>query len=257
MSEVIIDNKHYDIEGILFDKDGTLLDFAALWYDWSLCWIDRLIEMCPDIELDRAQLATVIGLDINRVSWDPEGPLAIGSNDDLKALLSSLLYQKGVSWNEAITIVTKSRESADSAVNWKDSLKSVKGLEVFLEKLYDAQVRLGVVTSDDTKQAQLHLSKLGIAEYFGSIIGHDAVPRGKPFPDSVEKACQALQIRPEKTLIIGDSNGDMITGTNAQMLAKIGIVPMQIETYHHLKEADHIIQDYENMNVLHTKEGEK
>src|SRR5699024_6489823 len=126
-------------------------------------------------------------------------------------------------------------------------------LETFLNALHKADVRLGVVTSDDTDQAEFHLRKLGINEYFGSVIGNDAVSRGKPFPDSVEKACRELHIRPENTLIIGDSNGDMITGENAQMQAKIGIVPMQIETFHHLKASDHIIRDYESMNVLHTK----
>lgn len=256
MAEVIIDEKCYEIDGILFDKDGTLLDFASLWLYWTIDWIDRLRDANRKREVDRSVFAEAVGLKIHDNSWDPTGPLAIGSNDDLTALLAACLYEKGVPWNEAITLAVQSRENAESRTDWEEYVKPTKGLKPFLRKLTAAFVSLGVVTSDDTKRAWEHLEILEIDDQFGSVIGHDAASRGKPFPDMAKEACRQLDIRPEKTLVIGDSNGDMMTGKNAHMLAGIGILPEQIKTSCHLNAADHLIRDYENIKVLNENEEE-
>ncbi|GAB4074494.1 HAD family hydrolase [Barrientosiimonas marina] len=250
MSEIKVDNQYYEIDGILFDKDGTLLDFASLWLHWAISWIDHLQAANPDSDVSRADLAETIGVDVDHNSWDPTGPLAIGSNDDLKALLGSCLYKNGMPWNEAISLVIQSRESTDNSLDWEHYLQPIKGLRAFLEQLHQASIPLGIITSDDTQRAHHHLETLNIADYFTSVIGQDAVKREKPFPDSARKACQQLNIDPGKTLMIGDSNGDMITGKNAHMLATIGIVPEQIGTSRHLKQADQVITNYENSNLL-------
>lgn len=256
MSEVTINDQGYEVDGILFDKDGTLLDFAELWLRWAQQWIHHVIDAGRQVQVDASLLGKAIGYDLDRNRWDPIGPLAIGSMDDLESLLSSCLYAKGMPWNEAMTLVVQSRESADASINWKNHLKPTPGLESFLHQLRYASIPLGVVTSDDTERARGHLQDLGIAKYFGCVIGHDAVQRGKPFPDMAREACRQLDIRPEKTMIIGDSNGDMMTGKNAHMLTSIGIVPEQIETFRHLKDADHLIRDYKNIKVLSKKEGD-
>ncbi|QHS23785.1 HAD family hydrolase [Virgibacillus sp. MSP4-1] len=254
MPEVTIDKRHYEIDGILFDKDGTLLDFAELWLHWARQWMNNLIEDVQEVELDVSVLGSTIGLDLDQNMWDPAGPLAIGSMDDLDTLLSFCLYEKGIPWNEATAIVVHNRESADTSIKLEDCLKPIKGLTTFLDQLHSASIPLGVVTSDDTGRARDHLDGLGISDYFGCVIGHDAVQRGKPFPDMALKACEQLQIQPEKTLIVGDSNGDMVTGKNANLLAGIGIVSNEIQTSSHLKEADHLIRNYKNSKVLPKKE---
>ncbi|WP_054025960.1 hypothetical protein [Bacillus sp. FJAT-28004] len=43
MPELIINKIRYPIQGILFDKDGTLLDFIYLWGKWSE-WMHRHYE---------------------------------------------------------------------------------------------------------------------------------------------------------------------------------------------------------------------
>lgn len=254
MSEVIINEQSYEVDGILFDKDGTLLDFAELWLHWTRQWIHHVIDDGRQVQVDASLLGEAIGYDLDRNRWDPIGPLAIGSMDDLESLLSSCLYAKGMPWNEAMTLVVQSREFVDTSIRWEDHLKPIQGVESFLHQLHSASIPLGVVTSDDTEQATGHLQRLGIAGYFGCIIGHDAVQRGKPFPDMAREACRQLDIRPEETMIIGDSNGDMMTGKNAHMLTSIGIVPEQIKTFRHLKDADHLIRGYKNIKVLSKKE---
>lgn len=42
MSELIVQGKRYPCRGILFDKDGTLLDFIQLWKFWARSILDMM-----------------------------------------------------------------------------------------------------------------------------------------------------------------------------------------------------------------------
>lgn len=245
----MIDDRYYTFDGILFDKDGTLVDFAELWLGWANEWVDTIKEKCGEVDINQYELCKKIGLNREANQWDPEGPLAIGSNRDAEALFASYLYENGLPWNEAIACVIQSRETVDASYNEKRCLKLTPGLASFLHQLDSASIPIGVITSDDTERAQRQLQILDIAKYFGCILGNDAVSKGKPFPDMAEEACRQLNILPQNTVIIGDSNGDMMTGKNARMLLNVGILPAQIPTSHHLKAANHVIRDYENMTI--------
>lgn len=157
MPDITVNNKAFEIEGILFDKDGTLLDFSQLWVYWGEKWIQEIKKTTKITDMNEYQLGQIIGLDIGANTWDPEGPLAIGSMDDLTTLFSHHLYSKGIPWNEAITIVINSRETVSNSILWDDHLKSISGLKTLLHQLDAASVQLGVITSDDTEIGRAHV----------------------------------------------------------------------------------------------------
>ncbi|SFB08704.1 phosphoglycolate phosphatase [Lentibacillus halodurans] len=255
MPELMVNEKKYDVEGILFDKDGTLLNFNELWMKWGTNLINEIVSMADSqIMCDEEDIGRYIGVSFKNGTWDPKGPLAIGSMGDLITVLSFYLYQQGMPWNEAVTMVFNVRENVDKSTQWTNRLKPIKGIRNFLERAYSAQIKLGVVTSDDTAQAENHLEILGIRDYFHCVIGHDAVQRGKPFPDMPELACQRLELDHKKTVIIGDSNGDMILGEKAGLLTGIGIVPKEIHTTSYLENANQIIRDYNQLRIKNSSD---
>lgn len=249
MAKCTICEQTYEIEGILFDKDGTLVDFRSLWMEWAEQLIDNVVSQANLLEKDKIILAETIGFQYNESSWDPKGPLCIGSLDDLNTIIALHLYKNNLPWNEALEITTDALAEIDRQLNWKESIKPVPGLRVFLEKAIKCSLKLGVVTSDNHDQAKAHLNVLGIDSYFKRVIGHDQVKRGKPFPDMVYKACGDLAIAPERTLIIGDSNGDMILGKKSETLACIGIVSEPDSNIDHLTDADHVIRNYQSITI--------
>src|SRR5699024_10287553 len=182
-------------------------------------------------------------------SWDPKGPLAISTQQDIVTILSLSMYQQGMPWNQAYEIVNDSIASLEKSFEMEDYVKPIEGLIPFLEAAKEHKIQLGVVTSDDYDSAKQHLDALGITGYFASIIGHDLVERGKPFPDMVYNACEQLGVTPQKTIIFGDSNGDMILGKKGGLLASIGIIPSVDAAREHLQDADYIINDYQNIEV--------
>src|SRR5699024_1126884 len=159
------------------------------------------------------------------------------------------LYQNGIAWNEALEIVMQAYREVSKDDAWKETIKTVSGLKEFLHEAKKKSLRLGVVTSDNKIEATHHLKEMEIDSYFHSIIGHDNVELGKPFPDMVYKACSEMEVTPERTLIIGDSNGDMLLGKNSNTVASIGILAGSTNGENHLKDADNVIENYHSIVV--------
>lgn len=248
MAHIYIDEKSYDIDGILFDKDGTLLDFRSLWIDWSK---DIITHICSEVNVDDGlgeKLSASIGVDWQTGNWDVEGPLAIGTTQDLISILAHQLYQTEIPWNAAFTLVTNVFAKVNAQDDWQNRIKEVSGLISFLKKCQTHQLKLGVVTSDDYEHATKHLNALGIDCYFAAIVGGDQVTNGKPFPESAEVACAKMEINTNRTIVIGDSDGDMILGKNIEAKANIGVIQESNETAHFL-HADHLIHSYHSITV--------
>ncbi|HLR01748.1 MAG TPA: HAD-IA family hydrolase [Virgibacillus sp.] len=250
MVECVINHQEtYNIDGILFDKDGTLIKFGSLWVRWAQRFVDAIASKTDMNVSGKHELAESLGFHYTDGTWDLQGPLCIGSPDDLMTIGAMILYKKGFPWNEATEIVGGALQEVDESDDWKKTIEPIEGLLNLLKKAAEKSLQLGVVTSDHRENACKHLEQLQIDHYFKSILGDDMVERGKPFPDMVYMSCEEMGIQPERALIIGDSNGDMILGKNSNMLASIGITSEIDNTSTHLKDADHVIEDYDSITL--------
>jgi len=86
-------------------------------------------------------------------------------------------------------------------------------------------MQLAVVTNDNEALARSQLTRLGWAEYFGSIIGFDSGYGGKPGGGGIRAAIDAAGVRPEQAIMVGDSEGDMLAGQAAGCAFTIAIHP--------------------------------
>ena len=78
--------------------------------------------------------------------------------------------------------------------------------------------RKAVVTSKESRFVKPLLDHLGIAEDFDYLIGGDMVKLRKPDPECVFIAMQQLGGTPNKTVMIGDSENDILSGRAAGTL---------------------------------------
>lgn len=241
-------------QAILFDKDGTLLDFMALWGEWAMTLLDLLdghLEMIGAKRIDSKSALLGLKLDdrCQITDYDKAGPLAMGSEEEVTALLAWQLYAAGVPWNEALIQVRQLSSSAMIELKKRRNARPMPGLEAFLSACHAREIRLAVVTSDTTEAAREHLSWMGIEHYFGAIIGRDRVSIGKPFPEMALLACHELGVPPEHTVVVGDSNGDMQMGKQAGVQLTIGIAP-DGEGESYLLDADVVIRSFMEMKVI-------
>lgn len=218
-----------DAGAILFDKDGTLLDFTAMWGFWTDRALDLFRTLLAErgLELAEADLPQIWGTTHDEkgktTDYDRRGPLAMGTVDEMHAVLAWHSYRAGLSWAEAKLLVRRCAEQADAAMEAERPAQLLPGVRNFLDRCRELHVPMGVVTADETDSALRHLEWLGIAEYFEIVIGTDLAQRGKPFPDLCLLACERLGVRPERVVVIGDTDGDMEMARAAGAALKIGI----------------------------------
>lgn len=253
MPYVQVKGRAVPCKGILFDKDGTLIHFMALWGGWTdyvLRSMEELLEiMGAGFTVPKEKvLGTRHDARGGVIGYDAEGPLAMSTVEETYGLLASQLYAAGMPWNEAIIQVTQMTNQAMYEVRQHKPAFPMPGLEKFLGKCSSVSLNMAVVTSDQTSGAIEQLEWMGLRSYFTSVVGRDQVLNGKPHPEMTEKACQQLGISPEEVIVIGDSNGDMQMAKQAGAALAIGLWTGEGEPAH-LADADIVICDYNEIDV--------
>jgi phosphoglycolate phosphatase len=87
------------------------------------------------------------------------------------------------------------------------------GVVEALEKL--SACKLAVLTNKPVHFSREMLTRLGIASRFSYIYGGNSFPQKKPDPTGLNKLMEDLQVSARETLMVGDSDTDVLTGRNA------------------------------------------
>lgn len=239
-------------QGILFDKDGTLLDLLATWGSWADA---VLLGLGNELALagsgSASDLAGVLGTTHDATGkvtgYDPAGPLSMATMEETYGILAWQLYKAGIPWNEALLRVKAITRGAMNGLRESRSAAPLPGLLAFLDECAAASLQLAVVTSDGERTTGEQLGWLGITRYFHTVVTRDRVANGKPDPEMAMLACRELGLLPEQTVIIGDSNADMQLGKGAGLCLSVGLSPGGAEGY--LPDADMIVTGYHELHI--------
>lgn len=257
MPKLITPHGGHSISAILFDKDGTILEFVSLWGRWGECFLVQFSRQLEQrgLEFPAQHLASLLGTihdaEGRITDYDRNGPLAMGTMNDLYAILSWQGYLLGLSWAESMELVDHCRQSADNLMEQSKPVLPLPGLLQFLDACAAEGIPLAVVTADETAAAENHLRWLGIRGYFTAVIGTDQVERGKPFPDMALLACERLGIPPAEAAVIGDTNGDMRMARAAGAAVAVGITGGAAAEAARslLPDADCLVQSYAELGI--------
>ncbi|WP_071393595.1 pyrophosphatase PpaX [Bacillus tuaregi] len=129
-----------------------------------------------------------------------------------------------------------------------DQLVSIfPGVFETVAKLKEEGYKLGVVTTKRTEVARMGLNLTKLTPFFDAFIAFEDVEKTKPDPESLFKALDILDARPEEAIMVGDNFHDILAGKNAGM--KTAGVSWTIKGVDYLKsyEPDYIL---ESMNDL-------
>lgn len=256
MPYLSIDNSEYEIDGILFDKDGTLLDFVGFWGRWSEVALnsfneglkERGLKLIPSDEIP-VLWGTRHDSEGHVNGYDRKGALAMGTISELLAIMAWQGYRRGLSWGEAMVLARGCKEAADESLEREHPARPLPGVMDFLQQCRDCGLPMGIVTADETKAAELHLEWMGIRHLFDVVIGADRVERSKPFPDMLLLACLEMRLEPSRSAIIGDTNGDMAMGKAAGVAVAVGVVIGAEQDEVELTDADICVAEYSQMRL--------
>lgn len=204
------------IKAVLFDKDGTLLDFHATWMPAYTSAAKTISRDAGRPELER-RLLEIGGYDHDTGRCDPGLPLGSGSNADI-----ARLWAEECGLDDAGAVVTQleaifAREVVASAA-------PVGDLAALFARLTGRGLRLGVATMDSESTAHNTLSLLEVEEYLSFVCGYDSGFGLKPGPGMVAVFCDRLHLQPAEVLVAGDTLHDMHMGRAAGAGLVVGVL---------------------------------
>lgn len=127
-------------------------------------------------------------------------------------------------------------------------LPSLPGVIELVEEVVAAGVPIGVASSSSLDWLDAHLTRLGLRQHFGAVIGSDLVGNvGKPAPDVYLRACADLGADPKRSVAIEDSANGVTAANAAGMLAVA--VPSQITRFNDLSHADLIVDSVADLDL--------
>ena len=217
------------VDGLLFDKDGTLFDFHATWSVWAGGVIRALAE--GDEGMIR-RLAALLGYDLDRQEFDTTSVVIAESSSTIAALIAAELPGRSADEVENYLMMTAAE------VPQSPSLP----LAPYLTELAGRGLSLGVMTNDNEYAARVHLKSVGIETHFDFIAGCDSGFGAKPDPGPLLAFAKATGLSPDRVAMVGDSTHDLIAGRAAGMHT-VGVLTGLADTMELAPYADIVFPD--------------
>jgi phosphoglycolate phosphatase len=196
---------------VIFDKDGTLIDFTATWVPLIQKRVAFLLKLLgKNDETLRAFLLKSWGIDPISGKVDPRGPCPVSPRSDEIVIGTMALYQKGYPWDEAKEWVAEAFDQADADGDWREKVVPIQGIQTFLSRLREGGFHTALATSDERKDTEAVLSHLGMDGLFDMVLCAGEVNPPKPHPETILTICRKLSVRPDEAVMVGDSVTDMM-----------------------------------------------
>jgi phosphoglycolate phosphatase len=206
------------IELVIFDKDGTLIEFHRMWRDW-VGELGDALTVATGRPL-RDAMYGLMGVD-ERSGWiSPHGLLAATPMARLRELVVETLTDEGIALDAAEAAVAAAWDSPDP-VALAHPTTDLRGL---LARLAGRGIRAAVATSDDRRPTERTLRALGIAGRIEALACADDGLVGKPAPDPVLRISATLGVRVDRILVVGDAPADLRMGRAANVRRVVGVL---------------------------------
>ncbi len=186
------------IKAILFDKDGTLIDFSATFGPATRLVIEDLAAGNADKAKD---LSRAIGFDAQTCSFAADSVVIAGS---IANIAETMLPHVKTMDQPSLTHELARLYDIHSLA----SLAPFEGLEETLHSLRQRGLILGIATNDAEHTAHAHVNQLGLGDCFSFIAGFDSGHGEKPHPGMANAFVEHTQLKAQEVIMVGDSVHD-------------------------------------------------
>ena len=202
-----------NIEGAVFDLDGTLLDSSWVWEKVDKKFLGDRGFQVPDDYVDEisplgAERAAVYTIE------------RFGLNEDKDDIVREWIEMAKKEYATEVVCKPYAKE--------------------FLEELHKLNIKMAVATSSDRELFMKTLEREGILKYFQKIVTVDEVERGKGYPDIYEEAARRIKVNPHKCLVFED----ILAGVTGASLGEFNVVAVFDEKSKHNWEKIKSISKY-------------
>src|SRR5262245_17661853 len=229
-----------EIRAVLFDKDGTLIDFRATWLPVYEAIVRRLVD-ADEQAVDR--LLAAGGYDRASGRIDPSSVLAAGTNLEIAAVWAGLIGH-----GDAAALATQvNRDFMQHALT---SLVPVTDLPALFRGLRQRGLRLGVATNDSEAALRAQIERLQIGSLIDFFCGYDSGHGAKPEPGMVEAFARTLDLPVAAIAVVGDSLHDLDMARAAGAGLTVGVLTGASPRETLAPHADHVIASIAELDAV-------
>ena len=202
------------IRGVLFDKDGTILDYWATWVPinrraalWAAGGNERLA----------GELLRLGGHDPDTDRVTPGSPLAAGDFLDIAQAFAA--HPDVGAAGELVAGIERIFCEGGAAHS-----VLIAGARETLVELRRRGLRIGLATNDSAGGIEASLAKHDVLELFDFLAGCDSGFGAKPDPRMVAGFCAATDIGRGEVAVVGDAVHDLAMGRAAGVGLNVGVL---------------------------------
>ena len=208
----------FEGKAVIFDKDGTLLDFHATWNEA----IGSAFDLVAD-QNAKERAAELFGYDLAERRVLSHSAFISETSETTDNLIADLI--------DVATFKQTINEASQR------NIVANKGATTALDALIDRGWKLAVATNDSESCAMDHVEALKWSHFFTSVKGFDSGHGSKPGPGMVLAAAKECNALGGVYVMVGDSVHDILAGQAAgaitvaigQQSAALRLADMQIE----------------------------
>ena len=203
------------IKGVLFDLDGTIIDSAP---SIIRCFEKTFADLFPEVVL---------------------------TEEEKLSFLGPTLVQTFSKYTDDMDYVYKAFDHYvmhSTLEHDNDMIPAFPNAEAILKRLKEKGYKVGLVTSKKNNMAKRGLENNGLLKYIDILVGFDNVKNHKPAPDSLLKAADMLNLKPNELIYVGDHVNDIIAAKRANMKS-VGVEFSHNIDKLKLENPDYIIKD--------------
>ncbi|MEK7327399.1 MAG: HAD family hydrolase [Chloroflexota bacterium] len=201
---------------VIFDKDGTLIDFHAMWGGW-VAEVGRQLETATGLSV-RERLFEIMKFDpvSGKVS---DGPLAGTTMENIRRLTVQTLHDSGLAADSVESAMRAAWHLPDPVA----LARPLTHLPTLFNQLHQLGAKVAVATIDDREPTQATLAGLGVDSLVDALVcADDGLPL-KPAPDMILTLCKGLGVTPAQTAMVGDSTQDLEMARAAGVGLAVGV----------------------------------
>ena len=213
------------IKGILFDKDGTLIDFFEIWGKALYPVVDGLLEENGWIDVEGLRKTILEGLGVYEDGTiDPEGAFAWMTYDMSASYLAEILEKNGITGVEKDALKEQLiRGFYKESCAQRTEYPVFTDVKEMMERIRNMGILVGIATTDEFQSTKSCMEVLGIdslISFYGTAEGD--MPE-KPDGRLIAMAAEKWGIKTCEIAVVGDTPNDMRFAGNGGAVA-IGVL---------------------------------
>lgn len=205
------------LKAILFDKDGTLFDYAQVWEDVLKESIEHAFTKMGKADKKEAKQAM-----LRLMGIDDEGQCLPGglvfTHRRIQIFRRFFLYCLRWRVNAVKAIRAYYQSVADSEIILTEKLSAMdfSMQQRLFSRLKEQGWVVGVITNDNASSTSLFLDLMGLSPYVDFVSSRDSHYRRKPHPEAFRAFCKQFSLQSHQVAMVGDTITDMLFAKRAK-----------------------------------------